>query len=398
MTMGSMAATGQGRPTGQNALAMLRHHYEDRMAAARAWDGPDGPGGVVGVVGSAAPVEFVLAAGRLPVQVTAEPPHPTPTADAWMEDTFEWQQRSLLDRVARGDYESFELLIVTRSYHETYYYLKEIVRQGQGPQVPPLHMYDLMQSQRPAVRAYGQNRTADLLARLERLAGAPITDDQLHEASGVTNRARRANRSRLDRRRAGEVSGSTAIRAIGAGSFMHPAAFAETLEGYLSDLQPEPGLAGRPRLLVVPSEPLYHPHLHDALEAAGALVVAEDDAWGARAAGADIPEDGSPRAAIFEKYFSDLPTLEVSPRGPREAWLRQQIERSDGSDIDAVVFYVPPSDQLFGWYYPGLKEYLDQHQVPSLLVRQDVLTDEGRAAISGAAAELVGGLRPAARA
>jgi benzoyl-CoA reductase/2-hydroxyglutaryl-CoA dehydratase subunit BcrC/BadD/HgdB len=180
---------------------------------------------------------------------------------------------------------------------------------------------------------------------------------------------------------------------------MHPAAFAETLDGYVSDLQAEPGLAGRPRLLVVPSEPLYHPHLHDALEAAGALVVAEDDAWGARAAGADIPEDGSPRAAIFEKYFSDLPTLEVSPRGPREAWLRSQIERGDeGSAIDAVVFYVPPSDQLFGWYYPGLKEYLDQHQVPSLLVRQDVLTDEGRAAISGAAAELVGGLRPAARA
>jgi benzoyl-CoA reductase/2-hydroxyglutaryl-CoA dehydratase subunit BcrC/BadD/HgdB len=391
MTTGSMPATGQDRPMGQDALAVLRHHYDDRLLESR--ERP--AGGVVGIVGSAAPVEFVLAAGRLPIQVAAEPPHPTPTADLWMEETFEWQQRSVLDRVARGDFESFDLLIFTRSYHEVYYYLKEIVRQGQGARVPPLHMYDLMQSQRAAVRAYGQNRTEDLLARLERLAGGRITDDQLREAIRVTNRGRRAIRALLERRRRGEVSGATAIRAIGAGYFMHPNAFAEVLEGYLDDLQPEPDLAGRPRLLVVPSEPLYHPRLHGALEVAGALVVAEDDWWGARAGGADIPEDAPPGDAIFEKYFSDMPTLEVSPRGPREAWTREQIEHGD---VDGVVFYVPPSDQLFGWYYPGLKEYLDDRGVPSLLVRQDVLSDDGRAAISAAVAELVGGLRPAARA
>jgi benzoyl-CoA reductase/2-hydroxyglutaryl-CoA dehydratase subunit BcrC/BadD/HgdB len=256
-------------------------------------------------------------------------------------------------------------------------------------------MYDLMQSQRAAVRAYGQNRTADLLARLERLAGRSISDDDLRAAFTVTNRVRRAIRALLERRRQGEVSGATAIRAIGAGFFMHPAAFAETLEAYLGAFQPETCLDGRPRLLVVPSEPLYHPHLHDAIEAAGALVVAEDDWWGSRAAGADIPEDAPPRDAIFEKYFSDMPTLEVSPRGPREAWLRQQIDRGG---VDGVVFYVPPSDQLFGWYYPGLKAYLDERGVPSVLVRQDVLSEDGRAAVSAAATDLVGGHQPAARA
>ena len=118
MTTGSMPATGQ------DALAVLRHHYDDRLAAAR----EHSTGGVVGVVGSVAPVELIVAAGRLPVQVAAEPPHPTPTADLWMEETFEWQQRSILDRVARGAFEPFDLLIFTRSYHEVYYYLKEIVR------------------------------------------------------------------------------------------------------------------------------------------------------------------------------------------------------------------------------------------------------------------------------
>ena len=89
------------------------------------------------------------------------------------------------------------------------------------------------------------------------------------------------------------------------------------------------------------------------------------------------------------------PALAVSPRAPREAWLREQVERGD---LDGVVFYVPPSDHLFGWYYPGLKEYLDERGVPSLLLREDVLEEAGRATIAALASEFVRGLRPAARA
>jgi len=389
MTTESMAATPGSGPGGSDALAVLRRHYDDRLATLRE------RAGVVGVVGSAAPVELILAAGTLPVLVAAEPPHPTPHANLWMEPEFEWELRSVVEQALRGDFESFEMLIVTRSYHEVYYYLKEIVRQGQGPKVPPLHLYDLMQSQREAVRPYGLNRTHDLLARLERLAGRSISDDDLRAAIGLTNRRRQAIRDLLERRRQGQISGATAMRAIGASYFMEPAAYTETLERFLASLEPEPGLDGRPRLLVVPSEPLYRPALHEALEQAGGLVVAEDDWWGARAAGEDIPEDTAPLMAIFEKYFADAPTLAVSPRGPREAWLREQVERGD---LDAVVFYVPPSDHLFGWYYPGLKEYLHGRGMPSLLLRQDVLDAHGRDAISVQAGEILSSLRPAASA
>jgi benzoyl-CoA reductase/2-hydroxyglutaryl-CoA dehydratase subunit BcrC/BadD/HgdB len=400
MTTTSRAATGGARPSGRDALAVLQQQYEDRLLAAReqatAGDRTRGGSGVVGVMGSVAPVELILAAGYLPVLVAAEPPRPTPLADPWMEPEFAWEHRSLLDRTLRGDFESFDLLIVTRSYHEVYYYLKEIVRQGQGTRVPPLHMYDLMQSQRPAVRPYGIGRTEELRAALARLAGAPISDDALRAAVRLTNRRRQAMRNLLERRRSGQVSGATAIRAIGASYVMHPEAYTETLTAYLENLTPEPDLAGRPRLLVVTSEPLYHPALHDALEAAGALVVSEDDWWGARAAGRDIPIDPidapgneSPMAAIFEKYFSDSPTLGVSPRTPREAWLRAQIEQGD---IDGVVFYLPPSDHLYGWYYPGLKEYLDERGVPSVMLRDDVLEADGPAKVGAAVVGLVSSL------
>jgi len=388
MTTESIAATGRGRPSGQHALAVLRQQYDDRIGALR------GRTGLVGTVGSTVPVELILAAGKLPVLVAPEPPHPMPHADPWMEPEFAWELRSIVDRALRGDFEPLELLIVTRSYHEVYYYLKEIVRQGQGASVPPLHMYDLMQSQRTAVRPYGLGRTRELLARLERLAGRPISDDNLRAAVALTNRRRRAIRALLERRRQRHLSGTAAIRAIGAAYFMDPAAYVDTLEAFLRALEPTPGLAGRPRLLLVPSEPLYHPTLHETLEAAGALVVAEDDWWGARAAGRDIATDLPPLEAIFEKYFADTPTLAVSPRAPRETWLREQVEQGN---LDAVVCYVPPSDHLFGWYYPALEEYLDVQGVPSLLLRQDVQDERGREEISAAVSELVRRLGPASQ-
>lgn len=389
MTTKSMAATDRSRPTGRDALAILQRQYDDRL------DGLRGRTDLVGVVGSVAPVELILAAGRVPVVVAPEPPHPTPLADPWMEPELGWEERSIVERALRGDFESFDLLIVTRSYHQVYYYLKEIVRQGQGTRVPPLYMYDLMQSQRAAVRSYGVNRTADLLARLERLAGGPLSEDQIHAAIALTNRKRQALRDLLERRRQGQVAGATAIRAIGAGYYTEPAAYTEALTGWLDGLEQDPSLSDRPRLLVVPAEPLYRPALHETLEAAGGLVVGEDDWWGARAAGRDIPEGEPPLEAIFEKYFADMPTLAVSPRAPREAWLREQVERGD---LDGIVFYVPPSDHLFGWYYPGLKAYLDERGVPSLLLRQDILDDGGQLAIYEQASDFAGTIRPAARA
>ena len=165
---------------------------------------------------------------------------------------------------------------------------------------------------------------------------------------------------------------------------MHPAALRRDAGGVpeRSGARAGPATAGR-RLLVVPSEPLYHPRLHEALEAAGALVVAEDDWWGSRAAGRDIPDDGPPLAAIFEKYFADAPTLEVSPRAPREAWLREQIERGD---VDGVVFYVPPVRPPVRLVLPAPQGVPGRARGPSLLLRQDVLDEGGRATISAAAA------------
>ena len=374
--------------TADRALDTLAAHYTDRQASAR--EALRRGTGVVGRIGNTVPNELVLACGWLPVLVAAEREAPTPTADVYMEPSIAPETRSLFESLLRGDCASFELLVLSRPYAHLYYYLKEVFRQGRAPRVPPLWMYDLMQSQREAVRAYNWDRTRALRDRLEQLSGVEITASRLRASMALTNTVRALQRRLQELRWQGRVSGVDALHAIGAGYFMPPDAYAETLAEYLATLGSAASLDGRPRLLVLPSEPLSHVELHRALEAAGALVVAEDDWWGSRAPGNDIPPTGDALDGIFLKYWNDTATQNVYPAAPREAWFTTHAARPD---VDAVVFYLPPSDHQLGWDYPRLNAWLADQGKPSLLLRHDAATPEGQVTIGEQVRAWLGALR-----
>jgi benzoyl-CoA reductase/2-hydroxyglutaryl-CoA dehydratase subunit BcrC/BadD/HgdB len=380
------------RPATNEALATLRTHYQDRLRAAR--DAHARGERVVGRVGNTIPVELLLAAGFTPVLISADRARPTPTAIKYMDDVISPETKALFEAAIDGDFEFLELLVLSRPYDKLFYYLKELYRLGRAPKLPPLHMFDLMQSQRPAVRAYNAGRVAAFVERLERAAGGEITESTLQAAIRVTNGARAVQRRLQDLRRSGRVSGVDAMQAIGAGYFMPPAAYKAALESYVAGLAADgEATPAKSRLLVVTSEPLDHTGLHEAVEAAGAVVVAEDDWWGARAPGGDLPLTGSGREAVLLKYWMDTPTSGVYPPQAREAWFQQESARDD---VDGVVFYVPPSDQLFGWDYPRLASDLAARGKRSILVRRDAAQPADRQAITKEVAEFVSAL-PAAR-
>jgi benzoyl-CoA reductase/2-hydroxyglutaryl-CoA dehydratase subunit BcrC/BadD/HgdB len=376
------------RTDGAAALATLRHAYSARLDVARQAH-RDGTR-VVGLVGNTIPVELVLASGMRPVLVAAERGRPTPQADVFMEQIIPPETRALFQSAAGGDYEFLDLLVLSRPYVQLYYYLKEVFRLGRGPRFPALHIFDLMQSQRAAVRAYNRRQFDGLIERLERLSGEAISERRLADAIAATDTVRDLQRQLLERRWSAAVAGVDALTAIGAGFFLPPEDYAVALRAYLDDLPSNPALTAHARVLVVPSEPLSHTRLHEAIEAAGALVVAEDDWWGSRAPGANVPFAGSAREAIFQKYWLDTASPGVYPAAAREAWLRQHALRAD---LNGVVFYLPPSDRQLGWDYPRLKAWLTEHAKPSLLVRADATDADGFASIRRDAERFVGLLR-----
>ena len=128
------------------------------------------------------------------------------------------------------------------------------------------------------------------------------------------------------------------------------------------DIERRPPIAG-PRILIKGS-PLDGPDVCAAIEEQGAIVVAEDDWWGSRAAGQDIVASADPIRSIFEKYYLDAPSPRVFPAAIADAWFQRKA-----SDVDGVVFYLPYEDDVLGWDYPRLRAHLDGRAIPHTMLR-----------------------------
>jgi benzoyl-CoA reductase/2-hydroxyglutaryl-CoA dehydratase subunit BcrC/BadD/HgdB len=390
-------------------MDVFEYHYAHRLEAAR--EAYARGERIVGLVGNTIPRELVMACGVYPLLIAAQPGAPTPGADVYMEDVISPETKCLFELAISGELEFLDLLVLSRPYAQLYYYLKEVYRLGRAPRLPALHMFDLMQSQRDAVRVYNERQVAALTTRLERIgvgarkdseqrsvealsqhasgqrdsdqgdsesssAEAPSrhasdqrrSDSNLRSAIMLSNRVRGLQRELIARRWQRSLSGVDALQALGAGYFLAPSIYAEALAQYVARLEPDPVLAHRPRVLVLSSEPLSHLQLHRVLEAAGALVIAEDDWWGSRAPGSDIATDGPLDEAILRKYWLDTASAHVTPADAREAWFRDNAVRDE---VDGVVFYLPPADRQLGWDYPRLKAWLSERGKPSILLRSE---------------------------
>jgi benzoyl-CoA reductase subunit C len=375
-----------------SALERVRDIRKARLRAARA--AHEAGQRTVGLLGPTVPAEFILAAGCFPVMLAAEDPHPTPDADRLIEKSEPWPLRALAQRALEGSLEFLDLMVIPRAEEWLFYNLKEAVRIGEGARVPALHLHDLIQSHMDEVAAFNQVQTDLLLGQLRRLS--PPSDDwagNLRAAVSITNKRRTLLAALNTLRDEGRLSGVDAMSTIGAVNFVHPeegCALLERVTGEARKAEP----IRRPRLLVLPGEPLYHTRLHEALEASGAIVVAEDTWWGSRAANEPIALDGDLVAAVHASYVRDTQSEDVQPPQARQKWVRARAARGD---LDGAVFYLPPGDRKLGWEYPELKAALEALGVKTLRVRDDVMRDGGEKAVRQCAEVFVASLTGGAR-
>lgn len=350
------------------AAARLVWNYENRTMAALQMNRAGIQ--VVGITSNTVPREIVRATGFFPVLLTGCD-GPTPNADLFMEPVFETRLRHIFDRLLAGDWSFLNLLIIPRtSQHEykLYLYLCEVSRQGLGFKLPLLYLFDMLHTRSPAIRDYGVTRTRELERRLSELSGRALDRAAIIAAIEESNAVRQAIRKLLDFRRRSHpiLSGTDALPLIGASYFMDPLEYSE--------------LAGTVALAVAQRQPIKGPHvmlkgsvldhnrLHKVIESHGAVVVAEDDWWGSRSAGQDVIAGADPIASLFEKYYLDAPSPRVFPPEASDEWFRREVLR----DVDGVIFYFSPDDDVLGWDYPRQRAFLQEHGIPNLVVREEV--------------------------
>lgn len=351
----------------RSAVAQLAWHYEHPFAEAMARARGGMP--IAGLTSNTVPWELLRAAGYFPLTLNPSS-GPFPFADRFMEDgVFSARIRGIFDGIASGAWPFLKMVVVPRTSeqeHKLFLYLHEMARQGFANGLPGLYLYNLLHARSEEAEVYGLERTHEFRKYLEHCVGRSIEAADLVYAAEESNRASRAIRRLLDLRRGPQplLSGTEALALVGAVYFMDRAKYARLAEEAVTEISLRPRLHGA-RILIKGS-PLPHTGLHRAIESHEAVVVAEDDWWGPRIITREIPEHTDIVRAIFERYYIEAASPRVFPRETADAWFL-----ATSADVDGVVFYLPPEDDVLGWDYPGLRKALDERGIPSLLVRED---------------------------
>jgi benzoyl-CoA reductase/2-hydroxyglutaryl-CoA dehydratase subunit BcrC/BadD/HgdB len=298
----------------------------------------------------------------------------TPLADRYMEDVFSARMKAIFDLLLSGNAADLSAVIIPRTSeqeHKLYLYLREVLRQRTELAPEPI-LYNLLHARSAEAQVYGLERTRDLKVTLERLTGCDIAPEALSAAIAEGNAARQAIHELLRQRDglAPKLCGSEALALIGAWYFMDRTDYTMLAAEALREIQSRAPLQGPRRPSKGP--PLDNPDFCLGVEDHGAIVVAEDDWWGSRAAGLDIDVAGDPLCSIFEKYYFDAPSPRVFPSALADAWFLRKT-----SEVDGVIFYLPREDDVIGWDYPRLRASLDDRAIPHLMLRDEALDEMG---------------------
>jgi len=369
------------------SLKHLPETYHDPLRAARA--GHDAGLPLIGCIGVGIPEEVILASGAMPTALVPKAEGRTPIADTFMDPGEQPELRSLLEQIAQPSPDFMTLAVLTAPYGGLAETIEDLRRADLLPNAVAIHYFELQAEQSDASYRYAADRIRALASRMGAVTGQYVTDEKLSDAIAATNLRRQAlRRFNAARREAPLISGTEAFQAIGAARFLQPAAFTAALEDMLASLHPDQSLNGRPRVLLIPSEPLTHSHAHEAIEAAGALVIGEDDPLGARGAESDIRSGGDPVQAIATHYVDAIAGARSFPAVHRLNWFHAQAVKPD---VDAVIFY--GQNPRYGWDHPAMRQFLESQGKLSLFIRADARNAGGFAQVESTTRAFITSLR-----
>ena len=314
------------------------------------------------------PVELVRAAGFLPVFARGRGT-PTPAADRVLEpELFPNRLRQLVEAALTHRLADVAAIVVPRSSdpdYKCFLYLRELVRRGIAAKLPPILLFDLLQSDDSYARVYNADRAHALSARLASLAGRQHRAENVHNAIVSANRARDAARH-LQALRSGppRIAGADALPLLGAFWHLEPERYA-ALANAAADMLVQRAPLERQRVLVA-GTPVDTPAIHGAIEAEGvAVVVAELSPFGGCGTSTDVELANDSLAALANHYSGES----ISARLPINLLMHKLEDLLRVAQ--AVVLSQPQDDASFGWDYPRVRELLARHSIPHTVLRGD---------------------------
>jgi benzoyl-CoA reductase/2-hydroxyglutaryl-CoA dehydratase subunit BcrC/BadD/HgdB len=309
------------------------------------------PADAVACLGPDAPRELILAAG-LTAWRLAPDGEPAPNAHPGLGR----RSRRFLARLLEPDFRPTGIVLThaTAEDAQLFAVLRELDRHGAGPSAPFAYV-DLLPRSDAATLTYSRARIDQTRQWLEGLTRRNI----LAEDVAVAVTAERALKMRLAtlfaarRDTAPRLSGVDALKLIAAVTRLPPAKADVLLSDVENALGEAPPLSGI-RVLVTGSAH-ESPALYQAIEAAGAVVVGEDHAWGDPWLEEARALDGDPLA-----YIAGRPANPCWPSVAQSSRVRAQAlaARAKALNVDRVIHLGIEGDEATPWDIKALRSAL----------------------------------------
>lgn len=318
--------------------------------------------GGIGFVGPDVSVDVLLASGRpfghLPWRATGAigatgatgAAGATPWADRWLESSFPFWARSILEQWHDGAFDALDTVIFSRAddaSQRLYYYVAELKRRGKlgGPAV---HVFDIALVPRATSLEHTERAVADLM----RILGV--------DARALAQGIERAN---LLRRTSIALDGARLSDGPFYERLFRAALWSDATQWLGGVAMPAPQDSHRPRVLLAGSMPPDE-RLHVAVDEAGATVVAEAHALAARRLGDEIAagDERLPRV-VAER-------LRQASAAPRAFFDRAAavLARARDARADGVILWLTREDEALAWSLPGVHRALDAAGIATLAV------------------------------
>ncbi len=329
------------------SVAEIDFRLREPLAAYR-----DGSGGV-GFVGPDIPIEVLIASDRPFGHLPWRTDRATPWADRWLESSFPYWSRSILEQWREGVFDALETVVFSRSddaSHRLYYYVRELQQRGKLRGPKPL-IFDIALIPRESSLAHTETALIQLMRVLDVNVG--MLPDAIERANALRRGFTRLERSRV-------ANGPLYERLGRAALWSNPCGWIESLR-----LPESPPSATR--LLLAGTTPPDE-RLHEAAEASGASIVAEAhalalDRLGPELDGASVDEREGPTRMLAKH----LRAVSIAPRAffDRGTWI---VARARAARAAGVVVWLAREDEALAWTAPSFERALAAAGLPVLML------------------------------
>jgi 2-hydroxyglutaryl-CoA dehydratase, D-component len=303
----------------------------------------------VGFVGPDLPIEVLIASGRSFGHLPWRAAGPTVWADRWLESSFPFWARSILEQWQEGAFDGLDCVVFSRAddaSQRLYYYVRELKRRGRLSGPSPL-MFDIALVPRDSSLGHTESAIVALMQALD------VSDEALtggiERANGLRTAIDGIERSR-------SADGPLHERLARAALWTDPTRWIDAIA------VPGPS-ADRLRILLAGSTPV-DARIHEAVETTGASIVAEANALAPVRLGPPVSGGDEPGARRLARH---LRQHSVAPRAflDRGAWL---VARAEAAGAAAVILWLTREDEALAWAVPAQRRALAAAGLPALVL------------------------------